>query len=130
MLLILRTGTIAHYWTAFFPPAMLGGAGIGLSVPAFGSAAVAELPRQRFATGIAISSLFRQIGAVIGIALLVAVIGTPSAGNPLNAFHRCWAMVASAGIASALFSLALGRVRARQVETDSAAQPERTIETQ
>ena len=130
MLLILRTGAIAHYWTAFFPAAVLGGVGIGLSVPAFGSAAVAELPRQRFATGIAISSLFRQIGAVIGIALLVAVIGTPSTGNPLNAFHRCWAMVASAGIASALFSLALGRVRARQVETDSAAQPERTIETQ
>jgi EmrB/QacA subfamily drug resistance transporter len=128
-LFILRTTATADYLTVFLPAALLGGAGIGLSVPAFGSAAVAELPRSRFATGVAITSCFRQIGAVVGIAALVAVLGAPSAGNPMSAFHRCWAMVASAGIASSLLSLALGRVRARQVEIVPAAQPAQTTET-
>jgi len=116
-LFILRITATAHYWTAFLPAAILGGAGIGLSVPAFGSAAVAELPRPRFATGVAIASCFRQIGAVVGVAVLVAVLGTAQSANPLNAFHRCWAVVVGTGIASAVISIALGRVRARQVET-------------
>ena len=53
LLLILRTGETAQYWSAFLPAALLSGAGVGLSLPAFGSAAVAELPRTRFATGVA-----------------------------------------------------------------------------
>jgi EmrB/QacA subfamily drug resistance transporter len=128
-LFILRTGTTAHYWTAFLPAAVLGGAGIGLSVPAFGSAAVAELPSSRFATGVAITSCFRQIGAVVGVAVLVAVLGAASVANPVNAFHRCWAAVVCAGIVSALIALTLGRVRARHVETLPAAQHARTNPT-
>lgn len=110
------TTPAAHYWTAFLPPALLGGAGIGLAIPAFGSAAVAELPSPRFATGVAIASCFRQIGAVVGVAVLVAVLGAAPA-NPVTAFHHCWIAVAYSGIASALIALALGRVRARQVDT-------------
>lgn len=123
VLFILRTSQAAHYWDVFLPAAVLSGAGIGLAVSAFGSAAVAELPTPRFATGVAISSCLRQIGAVVGIAMLVAVLGSPSPGQLLSAFHRCWAVVAGAGIASALLSLALGRVRARQVDTVPAAGP-------
>src|SRR4249919_942417 len=68
------------------------------------TAAVAELPRPRFATGVAIASCFRQIGAVFGIALLVAILGTPGHGQPLSAFHRAWAVVAATGAASAIIS--------------------------
>jgi len=100
----------------FLPAALLSGAGIGLSLPAFGSAAVAELPRPRFATGVAVSACFRQIGAVVGIAVLVAVLGAAPPGQLLSGFHHCWAVVAVAGVASTVVSLALGRVRARQVD--------------
>jgi EmrB/QacA subfamily drug resistance transporter len=117
VLFVQGTTSAAHYWTAFLPPALLGGAGIGLAVPAFGSAAVAELPRPRFATGVAITSCFRQIGAVVGVAVLVAVLGAAPSANPVSAFHRCWMAVACAGLASALVALTLGRIRARQVET-------------
>jgi EmrB/QacA subfamily drug resistance transporter len=129
LLLILRTGETAQYWSAFLPAALLSGAGVGLSLPAFGSAAVAELPRTRFATGVAIAACFRQIGAVVGIAVLVAVLGTPPPDQLLPAFHRSWAVVAGAGLASAVISLALGRVRARHVATVTPAQPSVRTET-
>lgn len=116
VMFILRAGTSAHYVMDFLPAALLSGAGIGLSLPAFGSAAVAELPRPRFATGVAVSACFRQIGAVVGIAVLVAVLGAAPPGQLLSGFHRCWAVVAAAGVASAVVSVALGRVRARQVD--------------
>jgi len=114
-LYVFRTTAAAHYWVNFLPPALLAGAGIGLAVPAFGSAAVAELPRPRFATGVAITSCFRQIGAVVGVALLIAVLGSATAGDSVSRFHHSWAAVALTGIASALIAIALGRVRARQV---------------
>src|SRR6266700_2676108 len=125
----LATGPAVDYWSVFLPGAVLGGAGIGLALPAFGSAAVAELPGPRFATGIAASSCFRQIGAVVGVALLVAVLGTPSPGQLLSTFHRCWAVIAATGLACAVISLALGRIRARQVETIPAGPPARAAET-
>jgi EmrB/QacA subfamily drug resistance transporter len=115
-LLLLNTTTHPHYWTAFFPAATLSGLGVGLSLPAFGSAAVAELPRTRFATGAGIVTCFRQLGAVLGIAALVAIIGTPTPGDPAAAFHRAWSLVAVSGLVAALISIALGRIRARHVD--------------
>ena len=41
---------------------------------------------------------------------------TPRPGDIVTAFHNCWAMVAGAGLASAVIVVALGRVRARQVD--------------
>jgi EmrB/QacA subfamily drug resistance transporter len=114
--LVLGTGATPQYWSVFLPAAVLTGAGIGLSLPAFGSAAVAELPRPRFATGVAIASCLRQIGAVVGVAVLVVVLGNPAPDAVVPAFHRCWAVVTVAGLASMVISIALGRVRARHVE--------------
>jgi len=114
-LYVLRATAAAGYCAGFLPPALLAGAGIRLSVPAFGSAAVAELPRPRFATGVTIASCFRQIGAVVGIAVLIAVLGSASARESLSQFHHSWAAVALTGIVSGVIAIGLGRVRAPQV---------------
>jgi MFS family permease len=119
--LVLGTDANPQYWSVFLPATVLTGAGIGLSLPAFGSAVVAELPRPRFATGVAIASCLRQIGAVVGVAVLVAVLGSPAPDAVVSAFHRCWTVVTVAGLASMVVSVALGRVRARQVEHITAA---------
>jgi NTE family protein len=97
--------------------------GVGLSLPAFGSAAVAELPRARFATGSAIASCFRQLGAVVGIAALLAVVSTAAPGDGVTAFRRAWSVVAASGLLAALISVALGRIRARDVATVETAVP-------
>ena len=63
------------YVTSFLPATILTGMGVGLSFAGWSSAAVAELPPARFATGSAISSCFRQLGAVLGISVLIAIVG-------------------------------------------------------
>jgi EmrB/QacA subfamily drug resistance transporter len=108
------------YATEFLPATILTGIGVGLSFASFGSAAVAELPRERFATGGAINNTFRQIGAALGISTLIAVLG-PAAHVDLADFHRAWALMAITGAVSGLLGLALGRVRARNVGAPAAA---------
>src|SRR4051794_12878328 len=75
---ITRVGATPHYLTEFLPGMLIGGAGVGLVIPSAFSAATATLPPQRFATGTAITSMSRQIGVALGVAILVAVGGTPS----------------------------------------------------
>jgi EmrB/QacA subfamily drug resistance transporter len=113
LLFALRVGLHHSYAADFLPANMLGGAGVGLTFAAFGSAAVAELPRNRYATGGAINNCIRQIGAVVGISALIVVLGTPSPENALHLFHRAWALIALTGALAAIAGLALGRVRAR-----------------
>jgi EmrB/QacA subfamily drug resistance transporter len=115
-LLALQLEVAPRYASQFLPAVLLTGAGVGLSFAGFGSAAVAELPRSRYATGSAISSTFRQLGAVLGISGLIAVLGTPGPTTGLAVFQRVWALVAFSGAVAAVTALALGRVRARQVE--------------
>jgi hypothetical protein len=92
---------------------MLSGIGVGLTFAGFGSAAVAELPRNRYATGGAINNCIRQIGAVLGISTLIVVLGTPTPANAVHLFHRAWTLMAITGAVAAVIGLALGRVRAR-----------------
>jgi EmrB/QacA subfamily drug resistance transporter len=112
LLFALRTGAHSSYAADFLPANMLGGTGIGLTFAAFGSAAVAELPRSRYATGGAINNCIRQIGAVLGISTLIVLLGTPTPANALHLFHRAWALMALTGAIAAVTALALGRVRA------------------
>jgi EmrB/QacA subfamily drug resistance transporter len=123
--LAASTGADAAYVTEVLPWQVLSGFGIGLSFSAWGSAAVAELAPSRFATGSAIVGALRQIGAVLGIAVLVAVVGTPSAADPVGPFHDAWLLIAATGAAAGLLGLGLGRVRARDPEAVLAAAPAR-----
>src|SRR5215210_4636274 len=122
--LATSTGTDASYLT-ILPWQIVSGFGIGLSFSAWGSAAVAELAPSRFATGSAIIGALRQIGAVLGIAILVAVVGTPTAADPVGPFHEAWLLIAGTGTVAGLLALGLGRVRARDPESVLAAAPAR-----
>ncbi|MBO3752039.1 MFS transporter [Streptosporangiaceae bacterium NEAU-GS5] len=108
LLLMSRMGATPHYWSDFVPAVLVTGTGIGLTLPAFTAAAVANLPRARFATGIAVATCLRQIGAVLGVATLVALLGRPD----VTAFHNAWTMIALTGALAALVGVALGRVTA------------------
>ena len=116
LLFALRTGAQPAYVSDFLPGNVLGGAGVGLTFAGFGSAAVAELPRNRYATGGAIANCTRQIGGVLGVSGLIVILGTPSPETALHVFHRAWALMALSGGIAALMGVALGRVRARDAE--------------
>jgi hypothetical protein len=55
---------------------------------------VQRLPSDRFASGSAINQATRQIGSTIGVAMLVALVGAPSAATAVARFERVWWMVA------------------------------------
>jgi len=110
------TGPTPAYATELLPWLPLTGLGVGLSFAGWSSAGVAELPPSRFATGGAIIGCVRQIGAVLGIALLVAVLAGAAPGDPVAPFHDAWRLMALTGTTAGLLALALGRVRARDPE--------------
>jgi EmrB/QacA subfamily drug resistance transporter len=101
--------TTPNYAGEYLVPTILTGMGVGLSFAAWGSAAVAELPAARFATGSAVVACLRQIGAVLGIAALVAVLEAAPAG--VEGFTDAWTLMAATAGLVALLALALGRVR-------------------
>ncbi|MBV8481037.1 MAG: DHA2 family efflux MFS transporter permease subunit [Actinobacteria bacterium] len=115
LLFATRIGASPHYASAFLPATLLTGAGVGFTFGGFASAAVAQLPRDRFSTGSGIFSMFRQLAAVIGIALLVALLD--AGGSTVATFHHVWALMIAGGVGSAIAALGLGRVRARHVQS-------------
>ena len=120
LLFATRMQATSSYAADFLPATILTGAGVGLSFASFGSAAVAELPSPRFATGGAINNTFRQIGAALGISTLIAILGSTT-GADLSVFHRAWGLMALTGALSGLIGLMLGRVRARDVGDEATA---------
>jgi EmrB/QacA subfamily drug resistance transporter len=116
-----RVGPEPDYSGALLPGLLVTGAGVGLTLPSLSSAAAASLPPARFATGAAVLIMSRQIGTVLGVAILVAILGTPSVRDPFAGFESGWAfMVIAAGLASGA-ALAIGRVEQRTAPATAAA---------
>jgi EmrB/QacA subfamily drug resistance transporter len=111
-LLALNMDSTPDYVAEYLPAQILTGAGVGFSFASWSSAAVAQLPPERFATGSAVLACLRQIGAVVGIAVLVAVLEAAAPGDPLSGFTDAWTLMAAGGVTTAALALALGRVRA------------------
>jgi EmrB/QacA subfamily drug resistance transporter len=96
--LFLRVGIHPSYLGSWLPATVVMGAGVGLASPALAAAAASALPPARFATGTAINASARQIGGVLGIAILVAILGTPSPANALHVFDQGWTFIIAAAI--------------------------------
>ncbi|WP_158071245.1 MFS transporter [Streptomyces sp. CB00455] len=103
----LDTGSA--YATSLLPGMMLTGLGVGMTLPVLTGASAAALPPARFATGSAITSMGRQIGAVLGVAILVGILGTPAPGDAVAAFQHCWYAVAAASLLAACATVPLVR---------------------
>jgi EmrB/QacA subfamily drug resistance transporter len=120
---VLFIGFEPTYWSTFFPAMLIGGSGVGLALPAFTIAATSTLPPQKLATGIGAQTMFRQLGATMGVAAFVAILGTPTPATVLGAYNDTrWFMIASsAGAAAAL--LIIRRAAARGDSHGAAASP-------
>lgn len=84
--------------------------GIASFIPVNSAAAVSTLPPPRLSIGGAINNTARQIGSVVGIAVLVAVLGTATSLDALvDAHHRGFRLVAILMLAAAAISSATPR---------------------
>jgi MFS family permease len=105
---VVALGAEVHYAADYLPGMIIGGAGVGLVNPALAGAATAQLPPTRLATGSAVLTMSRQIGSALGVALLVAVLGTPSPAQAVDAFQDVWWIRILAGVAAAASFVAVG----------------------
>ena len=81
---ITHVGATPDWAGAYLPGSLLGGLGVGLMLPSLGGAATAPLPPQRFATGSALYAMTRQIGIALGVACLVAILGTATGATAVG----------------------------------------------
>ncbi len=105
--------TIApHYVADMLGGIILTGIGVGLTLPTFMAAGAAALPAHAFATGSAVVNMLRQVGLAIGVAVLIAVIGTPHGdAATLSAYRHGWEMIALASLLAAAAGGLLLRAR-------------------
>ena len=106
---VARIGTTPDYLGAYLPGSLLGGTGVGLMLPSLGGAATAPLPPERFATGTALYAMCRQIGLALGVAGLVAILGSATGSSALTAFHHAWVFMGSCALLSCLVLQGIGR---------------------
>jgi NTE family protein len=116
---IERVGSTPHFLTEWLPGQILQGIGVGATLPTLGSAALAGLAAGgSYATASAVVSSTRQLGAVIGIALLVIVVGTPTPSATEETLRRGWVLAAVCFVAVAIGGVLLGRTRHDSAEAD------------
>ena len=95
---------------------ILSGAGVGLTLPTLMGTAAGSLPPSAFATGSAVVNMLRQVGLAIGVAVFIAVLGSPaSPAATLAAYQRSWIVTGAIAMASAVVALALLTNRRRVV---------------
>ena len=95
------------YPAHMLPGMLMTGVGVGLTLPTLVSAAVSAVPPARFATGSGIVTMARQLGIVLGVALLVTVLGSPSRATALADFGRSYVLTASLAATAGLAALLL-----------------------
>lgn len=110
--ILAGVGPTPEYATTFLPGFMLGGAGVGMTLGTLPAAAAAGLPPSRFATGTAVFSMARQLGAAIGVAALVALLNDSTGGDLLAGLQRGWWFSLLAGLGTAALALAIGPIGA------------------
>jgi EmrB/QacA subfamily drug resistance transporter len=115
-------GAAPNYASEMLPAQLLGGTGVGLVLPTLSAAATGPLPPARFATGTAILGMSRQLGSALGVAILVAIVGHPAAGQLLAAFRDGWLFIPFTALVAGAVLLSVGPVRIGAPATEAAAE--------
>jgi EmrB/QacA subfamily drug resistance transporter len=101
VLVLSSVGTEPDYARDLLPGWLIGGVGVGLALPTILSSATQGLAPAQAATGSAIVNMGRQVGAVLGVSILVAVL----AGHSPQAFQHAWWVIAGIAVAGAFSAL-------------------------
>jgi MFS family permease len=101
----LAAGPEPEYAAEVLPGWLVGGVGVGFALPTIMSAATADLPPARSATGSAVVTMARQVGLVLGVSVFVAVVGTPTSYAEVHdAFSSAWWVIAAVALFAAVTS--------------------------
>jgi MFS family permease len=106
-----------NYVTGMLPGMLLSGAGVGLTFAPLTALAAASLPVEHAATGLGVVNMARQIGTALGIAIFVAIVGTPGPSTPISTFQHGWLFIFGLAVLDGLAVTAL-RVPVRRREPE------------
>ncbi len=111
------------YVTHLLPAQLLGGAGVGLAIPSLLGAGSASLTPARFGTGSGILNMARQIGTVLGVAGLVAILSRVSPVDPIPAYRNGLVLIIAFFAAAGAVCAALLARTAQPVPAQPAVAP-------
>ncbi len=100
----------------WLPSALLTGAGLGMTMPTLNTAGIAALAHRDVGVGSGVIATSRQLGGVLGVAISIALLGTPDPADVLPAFQRVWLFAAAAGLLCAVAVLPLARLQRPRVD--------------
>jgi NTE family protein len=104
-----RVGVHPAFVSEWLPGQVLSGLGVAATLPVLGGAALAGVPGGRFATASSVVTSARQLGGVLGVALLVVIVGQPDATTLVDRLRHGWLLSAACFLVVAVGSLALLR---------------------
>lgn len=106
----------SQYASELLPGHLLVGIGIGLTLPTILATATHDLPQHRTSTGSGVINMARQLGFVLGVAVVIAILGTPTTYHAAHTvFVHAWWTIAVAEIAAG--AACLGILTRRTVTT-------------
>ena len=129
-----QVGTEPAFLSEWLPGQVLSGIGVGATLPILGSAALAAVPGRRYATASSVVSSARQLGGVIGVAVLVAIVGAPTSTTLTASLRDGWIFTAACFLVAAVGSGLLRREhaddrRGRPAGADAPRRGERGADT-
>ncbi len=112
---VALAGADPDYVRDLLPSMLLGGIGVGLALGTLIASGTTALPQERSGTGAALVNTSRQIASSVGVAILVAILGSTSLhGSPVNSYRIAWLVGAILAIGCAGIAVWLPRQRAGQ----------------
>ncbi len=100
----LALGSSPDFLGGWLPGMVILGVGSGLAFPTLSGVAVGSVPGPRFAVATSLNSVATQIGAALGVAILIAIVGESQARA---VFEQGWLFSAACFLAGACACLAL-----------------------
>lgn len=111
-------GPDVDYLFDYLPSMILTGVGVALVFPQLSSVVAQALPANRMGTGGAALQAVRQFGGTFGVALTIALLGTPGGlADALAGFDRIWWLIVAGGLGTSVLSLPLRTPRSVMAAT-------------
>jgi len=114
-----RMGESPAYLTAYLPAWLIGGVGVGLALPNLMAGSTHDLPASMAATGSGVVTMARQIGFVVGISILFALVGDHVGPGAVDGFRETWLVAALVLVAASGAAVGMRPRPAPETVTDA-----------
>jgi predicted acylesterase/phospholipase RssA len=108
---VTQVGVHPDFLGEWLPGQILSGIGVVATLAVGAAAGLETVPQGRYATASAVNSSIRQVGGVLGVAILTAFIVHPTAAALPEDLRHGWELAGWSFVAAAVFGLFIGRTR-------------------